>query len=62
MTGRSRSTNARWRPAGFCLGFNNRGNALQAMGRNDEAIASFERALALKPDLTAAHNNVGMRC
>jgi hypothetical protein len=43
----------------FAFGFNNRGNALQAMGRNDEAIASFERALALKPDLTAAHNNRG---
>ena len=43
----------------FAFGFNNRGNALNAMGRHEEALASYERALALKPDYTEAHNNRG---
>lgn len=36
---------------------NNLGNALKALDRWQEAVASYERALALKPDLVAAHYN-----
>jgi predicted negative regulator of RcsB-dependent stress response len=43
----------------FAYGFNNRGNALHALGRHSEALASFERALKLKPDYVEAHNNRG---
>jgi tetratricopeptide (TPR) repeat protein len=37
----------------------NLGIALQAEGRDDEAFASLERALALDPALASAHYNVG---
>jgi predicted O-linked N-acetylglucosamine transferase (SPINDLY family) len=36
----------------------NRGVALQALGRLDEAVASFRQALALRPDWAEAHNNL----
>jgi predicted O-linked N-acetylglucosamine transferase (SPINDLY family) len=36
------------------------GNALIAQGRTDQAVAHYERALALKPDYAEAHNNLGM--
>jgi tetratricopeptide (TPR) repeat protein len=38
----------------------NMGNALKAEGRIDEAVAHYERALVLKPDLADAHNNLGI--
>ena len=38
---------------------NNRGNALRELGRHDDALAAFDRALALKPDYAEAHNNRG---
>src|SRR5262249_6735276 len=38
---------------------NNRGVALQALSRFDEALASFDRAIALAPELAEAHSNRG---
>ncbi len=37
-----------------------RGNALQAEGRLDEAVASYRRALERKPDYASAHGNLGV--
>ena len=37
----------------------NLGNALMDLGRTAEAEASYRRALALRPDYAAAHNNLG---
>lgn len=37
-----------------------RGVVLQALGQHDEALASFERACALKPDLADAQRNAGL--
>src|SRR5262249_44224752 len=37
--------------------FNNRGNALKDLKRLDEALASYERALALAPAHAEYHNN-----
>jgi predicted TPR repeat methyltransferase len=39
------------------ISWNNRGNALAAMRRLDEAIPSYDRALALMPDLAQAREN-----
>ena len=39
--------------------FNNRGNALQALGRHAEALASYERALRERPLYPEALNNRG---
>src|SRR5665213_1217164 len=36
------------------------GNALQQLRRFDEALASYDRALALKSDLADVHNNRGI--
>jgi tetratricopeptide (TPR) repeat protein len=38
---------------------NNLGNALLKVGREEEAIAHFQKALELKPDFAEAHNNLG---
>jgi predicted O-linked N-acetylglucosamine transferase (SPINDLY family) len=38
---------------------NNLGNALLSAGRLDEAVASYLRALAARPDYAEAHNNLG---
>jgi predicted TPR repeat methyltransferase len=38
---------------------NNHGNALRALGRHKEALASFDRALALRPDYAEALVNRG---
>ena len=38
---------------------NNRGVALQTLGRFDDAIVCFQRAIALKPTMAEAHNNLG---
>jgi Flp pilus assembly protein TadD len=40
----------------------NLGNAMMDLGRTAEAEASYRRALALKPDYAAAHNNLGNGC
>jgi predicted O-linked N-acetylglucosamine transferase (SPINDLY family) len=39
---------------------NNRGLTLQAMGRHEDAAASFTAALAARPDWPDAHNNRGI--
>src|SRR5262249_43209122 len=38
---------------------NNRGNALEALGRAEEAIAVYDRAIVLRPDIAEVHNNRG---
>ena len=38
--------------------YNNIGLAYVALGRWDEAMAAFRRAVALKPDLAQAHRNL----
>ena len=38
---------------------NNKGNALRDMHRGEEALACYERAIALKPGYAQAHNNRG---
>jgi hypothetical protein len=40
--------------------FNNRGLALQELKRLDEALASYDKALALKPDFAEVFNNRGL--
>ncbi|MFP3787146.1 tetratricopeptide repeat protein, partial [Burkholderia sp. SIMBA_024] len=37
----------------------NAGNAYNALGEHEAAVASFERALALRPDYAEAHINLG---
>lgn len=37
----------------------NLGHALKALGRLDDAAASYRRALEVKPDLAEVHNNLG---
>ena len=36
------------------------GNRLKELGRHDDAVASYQRALALNPDYAEAHNNLGI--
>ena len=43
----------------FAEAYNNRGNALRALGRAEEALASYERALALRFDYPDALSNRG---
>src|SRR5262249_30347374 len=43
----------------FAETFNNRGNTLQELKRFDEALASYDKAIALKPDYAEALNNSG---
>ncbi len=38
---------------------NNLGNALGRLGRLDEAVANYRRALLLSPEFAEAHNNLG---
>ena len=38
---------------------NNRGNALNDLKRHEEALASYDKAIALKPDYAEAYNNRG---
>ena len=45
------------RPADLALAYENRGAGYLRTGRDDEAIADFDRALALNPSLAPAHNN-----
>lgn len=48
------------RHGGSANAHNNLGNALQALRRFDEALASYDRALAVKPDHGDAHYNRGI--
>ncbi len=43
----------------FAVAHDNLGNALQAVGRLNDALASHEKAIALKPDYAAAYFNRG---
>jgi tetratricopeptide (TPR) repeat protein len=45
-------------PGNFVV-LNNCGNALHALKRSDEALACYDRALALRPDYAEAHYNRG---
>ena len=41
------------------MAYNNLGNALQARGQVEKALAQYQEALRLKPDYAEAHNNLG---
>ena len=59
-TRRSRASTARWRSIRTIVkAHNNRGAVLEALNRIDEALACYDRALALAPDFTEARNNRG---
>jgi protein O-mannosyl-transferase len=51
-----RSYPTRWRYAEV---HNNLGSALARLGRLDEALASFQKAVRLQPDDAEAHSNLG---
>ena len=40
--------------------WNNRGRALQALNRHQDAVASFEKAIALEKDYADAHSNLAL--
>src|SRR6516165_9295071 len=42
-----------------CDAYNNRGNALKRLGRHGDALASYNKAIALKGDDAASYNNRG---
>jgi len=44
---------------GFAEAHSNLGNTLKELGRLDEALASYNQAIALKPDYAEAHSNLG---
>ena len=44
---------------GYPEGQNNLGATLKDLGRLDEAVAAFERALEIRPDFAETHNNLG---
>ena len=41
------------------IAYNNLGNALLKMGRADEAMVHYQKALEIKPGFAEAHNNLG---
>src|SRR5262249_9921413 len=43
----------------YAMAHNNRGNALRDLQRPTEALASYDRAIALKPDFAEAYSNRG---
>src|SRR5580704_6581722 len=45
---------------GYAEGHNNRGVVLQTLNRYNEALASYDKAIALKPDYANAHFNRGI--
>jgi tetratricopeptide (TPR) repeat protein len=44
---------------GTAIEHSNQGNALQAIGRYEEAIASYDRAIELRPELAGAYSDRG---
>ena len=42
--------------------WNNYGQALHNLGRLEGAVASYDRAIALRPDMAEAYANRGSRC
>jgi protein O-GlcNAc transferase len=46
----------------FTEALNSRGNALHAMGRHQEALESYDKALAIRPDFAEALYNRGVAC
>jgi tetratricopeptide (TPR) repeat protein len=44
---------------GYAEAHHNLGDALLRLGRPDDAVASYQRALAHSPDFAEAHNNLG---
>ena len=46
--------------AGLADTYNNLGNALADQGKLVEAVASYRRAIELRPDLAEAHANLGI--
>ncbi len=46
-----------WGELGIAMGWNQRGHALTGMGNLEEALAAFNRAIALKPDYANAWSN-----
>ena len=52
------SKSIRLKPDSY-FGYNNRGNAKQALGRHEDAIADYNEAIRLKPDLAGAYSNRG---
>jgi Flp pilus assembly protein TadD len=36
------------------------GSALDDLGQLDEAVASYQRVLAIRPDYAQVHNNLGL--
>ena len=40
--------------------YNNLGNALKELGKFDEAIASYHKALSIDPDYVKAYDNLGL--
>src|SRR5579863_6953499 len=58
---RSPATTRRWRlHQSLAIALYNRGVVLQDLARYDEALASYDRALSVKPDLAEALNNRGL--
>ena len=58
-TRRSPHTSAPWRAPGDSRVHSNLGVALQETGRGDEALAAFNRSIALKDDDAGVHCNLG---
>ncbi len=56
---RWRASSGRSRSCDLAEAHNNRGNALRDLKRSAAALASYERAIALKPDLAEAHSSRG---
>jgi protein O-GlcNAc transferase len=56
---RSRTSTARWRSIRITTRRTTTAAVLEALNRIDEALACYDRALALVPDFTEARNNRG---
>ena len=42
------------------MAWHNRGHALRGLARYEDAVASYDRAIAMKPDYAEAHFNAGL--
>ncbi|MGK7944662.1 MAG: tetratricopeptide repeat protein, partial [Microcystaceae cyanobacterium] len=49
-----------WNELGAAYAWNQRGNALTGLGRNEEAIVSFQQAIALQPTYGEAWRNISV--